>query len=277
MPGVASQLRDRPQRVHWLWASVVLSVMVLSGISFSQEKDDSIPDEGLRRSREFLMDPEELEQPGTNTAIDEETELSADEFLNRTVVDVVIEGRETIAEHAIQHYLKVKKGRVVTPREFQEDVAALRKTHWFSSVRPYYRESSEGLVLVYEVRERPIIRSVQFIGNKKIKTSELEAHTVLRVNQPFDVHLNQEAVARIKSLYLEKGFRNADVRMTKGGNSNDREVIITITEGPKTRVHWIRFEGNEFENDAVLKTKLAPKITILWMIGDVCDPQTDEN
>ncbi len=277
MPGVSSPSCDRPLRAYWLLAGLMLSFLACSGTAFPQDDAESANDNETRRSREFLVDPDALDESIPDIAADEEAELSADEFLNETIVDVVVEGRETIAEHAIQHYLKVKKGRVVTPREVQEDVAALRKTHWFSSVRPIYRRTPDGLILVYEVRERPIIRTVRFIGNKKIKTGELEAHTGLRVNQPFDVSLNREAVARIKSLYLEKGYRNAAVEMTKGSDPLDREVIIAITEGPKTRVHWREFEGNTFASDAVLRTKLASKTAIFWVFGGIYDPQIVAN
>ena len=277
MPGVASLLRDRPQRVHWLSAIVVACWLVGASIGFAQDEESSLPPEKPLKSRDQLLIPESLDESKSSLVIDPDAEISVDEFLNEPVVDVIIEGRETIAEHAIQHYVKVKTGRSVTPREVQEDVTALRRTHWFSSVRPIYRRTAKGLVLVYEVRERPIIRSVTFLGNKKVKTAELEAHTGLRVNQPFDVNLNREAVARIRSLYLEKGHRNADVQMTKGGDPNDREVVITITEGPKTRVHWRNFEGNTFVSDAVLRTKLASKAAFLWKFGGIYDPQIVEN
>ncbi len=156
------------------------------------------------------------------------------------------------------------------------------RTHWFSSVRPIYRRTDAGLVLVYEVRERPIIRKVQFLGNDKIKTAELEAHTGLRVNQPFDVAINKEAVARIRSLYKEKGFRYAEVTLSKGGHPDDRDVVVTISEGNKTRVRWTSFEGNEFASDAILRTKLASKYGIGWVskgiaFGGVYDPEIVEN
>ena len=278
MPGVASQLRERPQRVHWLWAGVTACMLLLAGEAFAEDETGRAGSRGPRVSRASLLDPEliapeELEEESE----DEPAEFSTDEMLKEPVVDVLIEGHETIAEYAIQKWLKVKKGRVVTPQEVQEDVAALRKTHWFSSVRPVYRRTKDGIVLVYEVREKPVIRSVQFIGNKKIKTTEIEAYTGLRVNQPFDVAINREAVARIRSMYLEKGFRNSNVQLTKGGDPKDREVIITIEEGPKTRVFGTSFEGNEFNSDAVLKTKLATKSAWFRLISGIYDPQLVDN
>ena len=278
MPGVASQSCDRPLRVHWLWASVAICLLAWSAIVPAQDDENDSLGGKPRRSRESLVNPEALDEVQADPELDEE--LSADDFLNEEVVAVVIEGHVTIAEHAIQRSLKVKPGRVVTPREVQEDVVTLRRTQWFSSVRPLYRRTAEGLVLVYEVRERPIIRTVRFIGNKNIKTGQLEAETGLRPNQPFDVALNREAVARIKSMYLEKGYRHAQVEMTQGNDPSDREVVISISEGPKTQVRWIRFEGNTFTRDTmdtVLKTKLASKMAILGVFGGTYAPELVEN
>lgn len=243
-----------------------------------------------RPSRDLLKNPEEeataRTKPRSKLASEilelPDEDLSGDDFFNEPIVGVLIEGRETILEHAITRQLKVKAGRVVTPQEVQDDVAALMRTHWFSSVRPIYRRTDAGLVLVYEVRERPIIRKVQFLGNDKIKTAELEAHTGLRVNQPFDVAINKEAVARIRSLYKEKGFRYAEVTLSKGGHPEDRDVVITISEGNKTRVRWTSFDGNEFVTDAILRTKLATKYGIGWVskgiaFGGVYDPEIVEN
>ena len=282
MPGVASQTCDRPLRVRWLWASVAMCLLTWSAIVPAQDDEGDSTAGKSRRSRDSLVypDTEADAEAESRSEVAPDVELSVDEFQKEEIVDVIIEGHETIAEHAIQHYLKVKKGRVVTPHEVREDVAALQRTHWFSSVRPIYRRTSAGLVLVYEVRERPIIRTVQFIGNKKIKTGELEAQTGLRPNQPFDVSLNREAVARIKSIYLEKGYRHAQVELTQGHDPSDRAVVITIHEGPKTHVHAIRFEGNGFTRDTldtVLRTKLASKMSLFWTFGGTYNPQLVEN
>lgn len=268
-------------------------MLVFSFVSSIAQDSPSKPRRSAdsRPSRDLLKNPEEeataRTKPRSKLAsetleLPDEEDLSGDDFFNEPIVGVQIEGRETILEHAITRQLKVKAGRVVTPQEVQDDVAALMRTHWFSSVRPIYRRSDAGLVLVYEVRERPIIRKVQFLGNSKIKTPELEAHTGLRVNQPFDVAINKEAVARIRSLYKEKGFRYAVVELSKGGHPDDRDVVITISEGNKTRVRWTSFEGNEFASDAILRTKLASKYGIGWVskgiaFGGVYDPEIVEN
>jgi outer membrane protein insertion porin family len=213
--------------------------------------------------------------PGTDRVLP--VEFSADELLNEPLVDVVIEGNKTIASPAILQHIKTRPGRPPAPRQVQEDVAELYRLRWFITVRPIYRQTSEGPILVFQVTERPIVRSVQFIGNKKIKTGELQAHVGLRTGSGFDVAANRESVQRIMSLYREKGYRFAKVELSKGGNPEDRDVIFVIEEGPKVRVWDINFKGNSFVSGPVLQTKLSTKHTWAWIIGGTYDPELVKN
>ncbi|MFG0295308.1 MAG: outer membrane protein assembly factor [Maioricimonas sp. JB045] len=203
----------------------------------------------------------------------EQTGFDATALLNEPLEDVRVEGNTTIPTRAILHYAKSVKGRPVSQVQVKEDVRALLNTSWFFSVRPEFRAGENGAILVFKVVERPIIRSVEFVGNKKLKTKELEAHTGLVAGHAFDVATNREAAERIKSLYREKGYRFVDVQLTKGGDKNDRDIVFQITEGPKVQVSRIRFEGNHDVRSAVLKTKLSTKTMIMWL-GGTYDPET---
>ncbi|MCA8990357.1 MAG: BamA/TamA family outer membrane protein [Planctomycetaceae bacterium] len=204
-------------------------------------------------------------------------EYSADELLNDPLADVIVEGNDTILSSSILSHIKTRAGRPPSPRQIQEDVAELVKLRWFLNVRPVYRQTEEGPVLVFQVTERPIVRSVQFIGNKKIKTAELQANVGLRQGSGFDVSANRESVYRIQSMYQDKGYRFAKVTLQKGGDPQDRDVVFQIEEGPKVRVGKIVFEGNEFVSGAILKTKLASKTAILRFIGGSYDPELIQN
>ncbi|WP_197444336.1 BamA/OMP85 family outer membrane protein [Maioricimonas rarisocia] len=199
--------------------------------------------------------------------------FDATALLNEPLEDVRVEGNTTIDTRAILHYAKSVAGRPVSQVQVKEDVRALLDTRWFFSVRPEFRAGEKGAILVFRVVERPIIRSVQFIGNKKLKTKELQAHTGLVAGHAFDVSANRESAERIKRLYREKGYRFVEVDLQKGNDQNDRDVIFQITEGPKVQVSRIRFEGNEAISSRVLKTKLSTKTMIMWL-GGTYDPET---
>ncbi|WP_417384510.1 BamA/OMP85 family outer membrane protein [Gimesia sp.] len=199
--------------------------------------------------------------------------------LNDPIFDIQVEGNHSIPALAILQKTKIQRGRPATRDQVLEDVRLLFATRWFSSVQPVYRNTEQGLVLVFKVKERPIVEKVEFRGNKKVKTKRLEATTGLKVGSPFDVSANQESVQRIKQLYVERGYRFAEISLLKGGDPEDRQVIFEIKEGPKVIVTGIKFSGNKFVSDGVLKTKLLTKKAPLGMgvFGGKFDPSTVED
>ncbi|QDV18067.1 Outer membrane protein assembly factor BamA precursor [Gimesia panareensis] len=196
--------------------------------------------------------------------------------LKEPIFDVRVEGNESIPALSILQKTKIQRGRPATRDMVLEDVRLLFATRWFSSVVPVYRKTEQGLVLVYKVKERPIVEKVEFRGYKKIKLKRLEATTGLKVGSPFDIAANQESVNRIKQLYVERGYRFAEVKLLKGGDPEDRQVIFEIKEGPKVVVSKIKFRGNKFVSDGVLKTKLQTKKAPLGIsfLGGKFDPAT---
>ncbi|MCA9021633.1 MAG: hypothetical protein KDA74_15900, partial [Planctomycetaceae bacterium] len=199
--------------------------------------------------------------------------------LNDPLFDIRVEGNESIPALAILQKTKVQRGRPASRDQVLEDVRLLLATRWFSSVQPVYRKTDQGLVLIFKVKERPIVEKVEFRGNSKIKTKRLAATTGLKVGSPFDVSANLESVHRLKQLYVERGYRFAEITLSKGGDANDREVIFEIKEGPKVVVSGVKFHGNKFVSSGVLKTKLLTKKAPLGLsvLGGKFDPATVED
>jgi outer membrane protein insertion porin family len=203
-----------------------------------------------------------------------ESPATSSQTLAEPLADVRIEGNHTISLTEIERKVKVRKGRVVTQEMIKDDVNALVRTRWFASVTPTVRRSEQGPVLVFEVVERPIVRSVEYRGWKKIKQPKLEALTNLKEGSPYDVSANRECARRIEEMYHEKGFAFATVELERGNDKEDREVVFVINEGAKVKVGDVKFEGNEFFSDALLDLKLQTKKRILWTFGGKYDPAT---
>lgn len=211
----------------------------------------------------------------------QQVEFSVENILNDDLVGIVIEGNNTIQKNAILHQIETQQGRPPSAHQIQQDVSRLLNTRWFLSVKPFYRQTKNGPVLVFTVIERPILRSVKFVGNDKIKTGELQAQTGLTPGHGYDVSANRESVSRIKSLYMEKGYRFAQVTLEKGAEKSDRDVVFVINEGPKVKVRDINFAGNQEISSRVLKTKIATKVPVdnlaLGWVGGDYDPEIVRN
>lgn len=212
--------------------------------------------------------------PGNVQTAQETTADETSSDVGLTVVDVRIEGNDTIPAEVILQKIQTQPNRAVTERQLREDKRALMQTRWFFSVSERVEETDKGPVLVFKVHERPIVQSVTFIGNKKVKTKYLTAWTGLKVGSPFDHIANREAVHRIESEYKEKGFFFVKATLEKGGNPGERDIVFRIEEGPKVRVQHRTFEGNIFWNDGGLRKNLISKEAMLGFFGGFYRPET---
>ncbi|MCH2212372.1 MAG: BamA/TamA family outer membrane protein [Fuerstiella sp.] len=199
--------------------------------------------------------------------------LTADQ-VPKSIVEIRIEGNETIQEDWILQKLKTQPGRQLTGRMILEDERTLRQTRLFSHVQSRYENTKNGAVLIFKVRERAIVRSVRFEGNKKIKTKHLTSWTGLAKGSPFDPRANEQAVSRIEQEYREKGYYHVRVKLRKGGHPDDRDVVIEIEEGPVVRVIRRDITGAVQMGKGSLKKNLVTKSAILGMIKGIYRPET---
>jgi outer membrane protein insertion porin family len=189
--------------------------------------------------------------------------------------DVAIEGNSAIPTTQIAKAIKIQPGRTVTQKQIKDDVDALIRTRWFASVEPMLRRNEDQVILVFKVRERPLVRSVEYKGLKKIQQNALESITQLKPGSPFDVSSNRECVNRIQEYYGAKGFAFARVELEKGEGIADRDVVFAITEGPKIYVKSIRLFGDPVFIDGDLNNGTPTKSRIISLSAGKPDRSSD--
>ena len=202
--------------------------------------------------------------------------VDADDSIPESVVDVRIEGCETVPQSWILGKIRIQPRRPLTSRMVREDKRELMNTRLFYSVVERFERTPAGAVLIFRVQEKPIVRSVRFEGNRRIKDKLLTAWTGLRPGSPFDDMANREAVRRIEQEYKEKGFFFVQVTLVQGADPADRDIVIRVDEGPKVRVVRRDFMGVEQVMKGRLKTKLVTKSAILGLFSGIYRPETLE-
>jgi outer membrane protein insertion porin family len=279
--GLITCLRSALRLTGVICALIVASSSMMPAAAIAQNKPPATLPEGTPTSANAKQIPSIANSNQIpSTAISGQLPSAADSdqapSTDQPIVDIQIEGNSTIPASAIKKYVKTLTGRPVSEDQVRDDLRSLYSTRWFFSVEPRYRQTDEGVVLVFRVVERPMLRSVEYRGNSKIKTKDLASLTGLKKEGPYDVSTNREAVRRIEAHYLEKGFPFAEVELLKGDDKDDRDVVFLIKEGPKTVVSHIKFSGNEFFNGPLLKTKLRTKTAILGLhiLGGKYNPTT---
>src|SRR5579864_9347270 len=186
-----------------------------------------------------------------------------------TITEIKVEGNVSITSDQVRSKLLNRAGRPLDQDKVEADIKSLSASKWFSDVHAYCEKdpNGKGYILIYKVTEMPVLTHVEFRGRTKVKLKELEETTGLKVGARADSMRTRLAVKRIQSLYEEKGYELAEVRLIEGGKTGETRVIVSIFEGPKPRVVHVSFEGNTFVSDAVLQTKVSSKPRLFGLLG----------
>jgi outer membrane protein insertion porin family len=193
------------------------------------------------------------------------------------VVDVRVTGNVSIPLHKIAPNIATRAGRPFNPELIEQDCAKLTKTRQFVSVNPTYQRVPEGVVVVFQVLERPTLRYVKYVG-ASIRRTTLDKKSELKVGDSIDPYVVDEGRRKLEDYYLSKGFSKVRVTTIEGNKPGDRGAVFLINEGPKQKVYDIEFEGNTIADDARLKTQIQSKTPILYLFkGEVDQKKIDED
>ena len=92
-----------------------------------------------------------------------------------TIRDVVVEGGVTLTVDTVSYYLGLEPGDPLDREAIVDGYRRLWDSGLFEDVRIEMENDGGGEVTLYViVKERPFVTSVEFEGNKKIKTTDLK-------------------------------------------------------------------------------------------------------
>jgi outer membrane protein insertion porin family len=178
------------------------------------------------------------------------------------IARVVIEGNARVDDAAIRIHIQSRAGARFDPATVDSDVRAIYAMGFFENVEVERRDEPEGPVLVFRVRERPLVAAVNIEGNKKIRTEDLETALKVRPRTILDAEKLRHGIADAKKLYEEKGYLDATITpRTEPSPEAPTEVTITyvVDEGKIVRIQHIEIEGNKAFSDRKLKRILTTK------------------
>lgn len=186
------------------------------------------------------------------------------------LVEIRVEGNKRIEAAAILNVVKMKAGDILFDDKTDADIRAIYKLGHFQDVQAVKDESDKGVVLVYSVQEKPIVREIIFEGNSELSSDKLKEALEFRVNSVFSPKDMAKSVAKIKKMYGDDGYYLADIQtQIKNNTPSELSVTFKVTEGAKILIKDIRFDGNKaFSNSklrGIMETK--EKWFLSWLTG----------
>jgi len=201
-----------------------------------EEKIDAVP------SKLLASDPQQVEgQP----------------FIER----IDFEGNRRIRRDTLLARIFTRPGDPYNEETLRRDFQALWNTQFFEDVKLSVEDGEKpgGKIIVFEVKERPVIRRIRYEGIHSISESDIldrfkEKKVGLTVESQFDPTRIKKAEVVLKELLGEHGRQFAKVtpQYEKIASSNAVILVFKIDEGPKVKVGKIKFTGNHAFSDRKL-------------------------
>jgi outer membrane protein insertion porin family len=186
------------------------------------------------------------------------------------IVEVRIEGNHATDVSKLPK-LVTRAGQIFDAQAIEEDVRTLHRCRKFVDVHPKYIRVKEGVVVIFQVVERPMLRYVKYVGNQRVPSRTLRKKAEIDVGDSMDAYVVEEARRRIESYYHEKGYDAAKVTTIEGSKPGDKGAVFLIDEGRSRKSLWTGFVGNTIANDARLLTQIKSKPGVLWLLGGDLD------
>ena len=166
---------------------------------------------------------------------------------------------------------------------FSKAISNLWKQNLVSDVQIYFTDLvDDKLSVEINITDRPSLTTFKFKGVSKSEADDLTPKLGLAKGKVTRVteNLKTTAINVIKKFYIDKGFRNVDVKVneTKDPNAaNSVNIIFVVDKNAKVRIKDIYFAGNESASALKLKkqmkgTKEMSRITLFpTTLGNVYD------
>jgi outer membrane protein insertion porin family len=176
-----------------------------------------------------------------------------------TIEAIRVEGNKQIPTETILLHSSLKVGDRYDEEALFRDFRDIFRTGFFKDLKIDVTDGQKGKIITYIVVEKPLIASVEFAGNQKISTSDInkrlkEKGLKWEEGSPLDEAKLEKAKEVIRELMEEKGFQFGSVETTVTDAENGRKkVTFQIDEGGKVHVAQVDFEGNDAFGEGKLR------------------------
>ena len=244
-------------RVTWIAASFLL---VAANSPAATKNNLSAGPSSCAASSLFFVSPDLMEdKSGAAPAMAQGSSAAQQPAV---IVRIEFIGNRRIRSDTLKARIFSRDGDPYNEETLRRDFQALWNTQFFEDVKLRVEDAPnrpDGKIIIFEVKERPVIRRIRYDGIHSISESDIldrfkERKVGLTVESSFDPTRIKKAEVVLKELLGEHGRQFAKVtpQYERIASSNAVILIFKIDEGPKVKVGKIKFTGNHAFSDRKL-------------------------
>lgn len=197
-------------------------------------------------------------------------------------IEIQYAGTQTVSREKILANMRTQVGKPFSQQAVEEDIRSLYATHDFSNVRIFGEQQGDGVKVMVVVQGKPKISAVNIDGVTRFKPTRIRKEITAKPNDSLDEATLESDRQKILEYYTTRGYTDVDVKVATGEETAGTvKVTFTVTEGGKTIVRTVKFEGNVSfkprELGRVVKTKPKSIFNIFTKGGRLNADQVTED
>ena len=177
-----------------------------------------------------------------------------------TIKDMAVEGVKRVQEAVVLGRVKSTIGSLFNPTLLSEDIRSIFSLGFFDDVQLRVEDFEGGVKLTFVVTERPFVRDVDFVGHKRLSTTELQDKIDLKLGSVYNPVDVQRSLEKLKDFYEDEGYFEVQITPTvEKFADGDVRVAFSIVEGRQIKIDRIVFQGNKGLTAKQLKDALVTR------------------
>jgi len=122
------------------------------------------------------------------------------------VTRIVISGNQNINKETIESAIKLAPGAEYSKEATEKDRAAINALGYFSAVSVRTEETPEGLSVIYDVVENPVVKGIEVIGSEPISDETIKGLLRTKTNQVLNYSTLNTDIDAIQRYYRDEGY-----------------------------------------------------------------------
>ena len=176
-----------------------------------------------------------------------------------TIQSIMFRGNRRIPLATLRARIFSHQGDVYNENVLERDFMALWNTGFFDDIRLEVTDSEKGgKIITFFVREKKVIRSIDYKGLSTVQTSDVldefkKRKVGVSIQSQYDPVTIRRAEVVLQEMLAAHGKMFATVRhRTRNIPPNSVALTFIVVEGPKVKVGNVRFTGNQVFSSAEL-------------------------
>ncbi len=197
---------------------------------------------------------------------------------NKLILDIKVTGNKNISNELILSTISLKIGDYLETNKVSESIKSLYKLNVFDDVNISEDPMNNGIKIVVDVVELPVIKSITYKGNKTISSSKLDELMIIRKGSYWSLANGFENNRKILQEYKSKGYNNAKIEYEAEPDENNQVALkLVFSEGKKISIRKIVIAGNENLTQKQILKKMKTKAKSLFRSGKFEEEQFEQD